>query len=172
MNIDQIGFDILPPMVIDERHPGHMSVRFRHPSGEVAFRGFRFVLSDLPDDCESAESIRRFLLRHCVPGYVMDDIAFAKFYDLFRRSVMSGVFAIRDLTVMQSLYSSDVTQVRWYSFNPDDFPNCHNCVTWAVDTINRATRSAVLPRPRHGRVSEMLRLLKNLRSPGTSETTP
>ncbi len=159
-------------MVIDDRHPGHMSVRFLLPSGEMAFRGFRFALGDLPDDFDSAESIRRFLLRHCVPGYVMDDIAFARFYDLFRQSVLSGVFAIRDETVVLNLHIDEVTRQGWYSFNPDDFPNCHNCVTWAVDTINRATQAAVLPRPRHGRVSEMLRLLRESQSFGTSGTTP
>jgi hypothetical protein len=41
----------------------------------------------------------------------------------------------------------------FYSFNPDTF-ECHNCVTWSVDTMND-TVGPVLTRVREGRIREM-----------------
>ena len=53
-----------------------------------------------------------------------------------------------------------------YSFNPDDHPGAHNCVTWAASRVNEAL-GEVLPKVRQGRIklmAEVLRQRQNQRS--------
>lgn len=52
----------------------------------------------------------------------------------------------------------------WYSFNPDDFDDCHNCVTWAVSQINLVVAQELLTRPRQGRIKEIVKLFLELTS--------
>jgi hypothetical protein len=47
-----------------------------------------------------------------------------------------------------------------YSFNPDDHPGSHNCVTWATNLVNAAL-GEVLPKVRQGRIKLMAEALSH-----------
>ena len=51
-----------------------------------------------------------------------------------------------------------------YSFNPDDHPGAHNCVTWVTSSANEAL-GEVLPKVRQGRIKLMAEVLRSLQNP-------
>lgn len=160
MEHNQIGAVLLPSRIASPDHPGHMFVRFLHPNGEIANRGFRFSPDDLPVEFRPAIRLRDFLFVNRVPGYVVDDSVFAMKCQAFSQYVISRDWAINRFEVVEQLKPTEMTRHGWYSFNPHSFPDCHNCVSWAVDTINCVVDEAVLTCPRQGRVKEMKNILE------------
>ena len=156
MNADEIGFALVASRTLHDDHPGHMSTTFMAPKETVEFRGFVYLLRDLPEGCRSGEPLRNFLFQNRVPGYVVDDFKFADKIREIPEQILCNVFPIRNRDVVTTLHSPETRLAGWYSFNPDDFEECNNCVTWSVATINEAAREVVLSRPRQGRIKLMI----------------
>ena len=164
MEQDQIGCVLIPSRVFNNDHPGHMTVRFFHFQRELAYRGFYFDPSDLPDDCRSSRQFRQFLLANRIPGHIINDLLFAERCEAFGDHVLTHVVAIHAQNVIETISPSEARRSGWYSFNPDNFEDCHNCVTWAVDIINQAHGKVVLSRPHQGWIREMVKLLSAMQS--------
>lgn len=164
MTSDEIGFALVPSRTLRDDHPGHMSVIFKAPNSGDEYRGFYPLLTDFPDDCRTGERLRNHLFLNRVPGYIVDDFAFADRIEQLPEHVLKGSFSILNRQVIDSLISSETRRSGWYSFNPDDFEECHNCVTWAVATINSAAGEERLRRPRQGRIKLMVEQIRSTAS--------
>ena len=145
-----------------EDDPGHMVI-FWEEANEKTFRGYRFNLMHLPDEHHEAVNWRSFLFEHTLPGYIVDDI---RMYDevASRRSelirIEEPVAAEIASEVLDGIARRTAPRQQGkYSFNPDNFDDCNNCVTWAVQEAN-VYLDQPLKRPRQGRIKLMVRILK------------
>ncbi len=123
------------------------------------FRGFVFVIDDLPLEYRKPARWREYLFSHTVPGEIIEDV-------LLKRQVETGAAG-----VISRAWLAEIGQLRLleglcvvgphgaYSFNPDDHPGAHNCVTWATEVVNKAL-GEVLPRVRQGRIKLMSQVLE------------
>lgn len=154
-----VGVTLRPSRTKSENDPGHMAVFWRH-SEELHFRGYYFELEDLPKEHRDPSKYRNYLFENTVPGYICcDDNAEDDYRD--RR----GMLVCKSWSAADSLddFLEEITKPRQYglySFNPDKF-DCHNCVTWVVETVNSAIGN-VLPRVRQGRIKLMKAQLEAL----------
>ena len=164
MQANQIAGVLIPSRVFDQQHPGHMAVKFLAPDGEPAVRGFRFTPDELPEEYQPAEKWREFFKREDgrVPGYIMDEFAFEQRCTHYSGQVITRSWPIRVESVVEDLYPSERRRLGWYSFDPDRFLDCNNCVTWAARTINQAAGEDVLQFPENGRVRKMVHLLESI----------
>lgn len=164
MQANQIAAILLPSKVVNEHDPGHMAVKFFAPDGEPALRGFRFTPDDLPIEFQSSEMWREFFNREDgkAPGYIFDEFVFEQQCAPYSRQVISRNWTIRMASIVEELYPSERRRSGWYSFNPDRFPDCDNCVTWAARTINQAVGEIVLHFPENGRVRKMFAILESI----------
>lgn len=171
MEANQIAAVLLPSKAVSPDDPGHMTIRFCIPSGSVEHRGFQFLLEDLPEEYRRPSQYRRYLFDHRVEGYVVDDLNFAQRLAKHADALTCRSWTIQHPEAVKPLYPSATRREGWYSFNPDDFEECHNCVTWAVDRINEAAGADTLERPPNGRVKLMLAILSQRDSSETKDQT-
>lgn len=153
MTVDEIALKLTPSRVVSASDPGHVSVVYLDGADELTFRGFRFNVTDLPAEFQDAARWREYLFEHCVPGYVVDDILhkrrFAEHKALFR----CGKWPVADAAALEALRELPVpSRQGFYSFNPDDFENCNNCVTWACSIVQGVAGAVVVERPSQGRI--------------------
>ena len=64
---------------------------------------------------------------------------------------------------LRDLLGEEGTRMINYSFNPDNFPNTFNCVTWGCTQLNQFLEH--IPISRQGRVKLILDTIKNLPEP-------
>ncbi|MFO1005716.1 MAG: hypothetical protein U0929_07150 [Planctomycetaceae bacterium] len=155
---------VMPSRTASKEDPGHMVIGFNSPGDGEQHRGFRFSVDDLPKEFQTASRFRDYLFDHCVEGYVVDDINFARQCEKYGGLVVSRRWTIRHPETIKPLYPPQSRREGWYSFNPDNFPDCHNCVTWAVAKINDAVDDSTLTRPTNGRIKHMLAILSDAHS--------
>ncbi len=148
----KIGVKLRPTKTKGEHDPGHMGLYWKAEDG-LEFRGFRFMIEDLPEDKQDASSWRDYLFENKVPGYIFDDIILQDDFHNRRDSLLAQNWTIRDDLEPSVLQETAPRQFSSYSFNPDTH-HCHNCVTWTVDIVNQVV-GQVLPRVREGRVKLM-----------------
>ena len=164
MQANQIAGVLLPSKVVNQHDPGHMAVKFLAPDGEPAVRGFRFTPDDLPEECQSSEMWWEFFNRDDgrAPGYIVDELGFEQQCAPYSKQVITRNLIIRVISVVEELYPPERRRLGWYSFNPDRFLDCNNCVTWAARTINQAAGEEVLQFSENGRVRKMVQLLESI----------
>jgi hypothetical protein len=127
---------------------------FWRQTGETHCRGFRFLPEDLPAEYQPPSMWREYLFENAVPGYVFDDTIIRDDIE-HRPKLLAGKSWPAEDNLAE--YVEEVTRPRQYglySFNPDDFQGCHNCVTWTVETVNSVAGN-VLPSVRQGRIRLM-----------------
>ena len=161
MKAEQVQVTLLPSRVVSPTDPGHMSISFHGPSIEPVHRGFRFRIGDLPKPFRSPHRFRDFLFEDRVPGYVFDEFEFHIKCQMYLADCLMRAWPVKSESAVDEICASVPRREGWYSFNPDDFEDCHNCVTWAVSQINRVVSEVVLTRPRQGRIKEMVTILSN-----------
>ena len=147
-----VGVKLRPSRAKSTEDPGHMGIYWRHDDRRH-FRGYYFHIDDLPSECQEPSKWRDHLFDNTVPGYIVEDIKIQDDFKNRRESLVRKSWAAEEALAE---YLEEVTRPRQhgaYSFNPDTF-NCHNCVTWAVETINLAL-GEVLSRVRQGRIKLM-----------------
>ena len=149
----------LAPSTPEEHEPGHMAAAWARVPDARHFRGFVFDVSDLPEEFQTAERWRDYLFDHTVPGHVIQDKRMAALVRHRRGSLLSQEWAAEPAQVRELESLTKTGQTGRYSFNPDDHPGCHNCVTWATEVVNNAL-GQVLPRVRQGRIKLMAEVLR------------
>lgn len=159
----RIGVKICPSRAKDENDPGHMGIYWteEESASDKVFRGFFFDVTDLPDECQHPSRWRDYLFDHTVPGWIRNDVIMRDHYENRRDQLRSRTWTVerRQFETLQT--AATPRQFGSYSFNPDTL-RCHNCVTWAVDVINIAVGSTVLPRVREGRIKLMVTHLETV----------
>ena len=150
MKVEEVRAALLPSRVVSPSDPGHMSISFHGESIEPVHRGFRFRIGDLPKPFRSPNRFRDFLFDNRVPGYVFDEFEFHLTCQRFPADCLTRTWPVNSEQAVDAICSSAPRRESWYSFNPDDFDDCHNCVTWAVSQINEVVAKPVLTRPRQG----------------------
>ncbi|MDP1592586.1 MAG: hypothetical protein Q8M07_32790 [Prosthecobacter sp.] len=152
----------LIPSNPEQGDPGHMAASWTKGRDEASpqFRGYVFKINDLPVEFRSAARWRDYLFDHVVPGYVIND----RKMQVLVESGAKGLFGDAwDATPAQLLLIEMICRKEnkgSYSFNPDDHPGSHNCVTWTVSTVN-SVMGEVLPKVRQGRIKLMIEVLSS-----------
>jgi hypothetical protein len=150
----------------EHHEPGHMCLSWQNSSEEPVYRGYVFRVQSLPVEFRNPRSWRDYLFTHTVPGVIVDDLA-------MRDRVESKIPGM--LSQCWQASASQVTALDahcppgdegLYSFNPDDHPGAHNCVTWSVAKTCQ-TLGEVLPRVRQGRIKLMAAVLRGHQAPQT-----
>ncbi len=135
--------------------PGHIAVYWKETviDKEVEyFRGLYAITSiEEPKDWN-------ILFNSKLEGKIYNDIMIKQDY-LKKKTENKFVGSMRKTQIPYFLKSVKEGQHVDYSFNPDTF-NCHNCVTWAVDTLNIFLEER-LPRVYQGRIRFIERFLFN-----------
>lgn len=145
----QLGVKLRPSKTKGDYDPGHMGVYWKKGDG-LEFRGYRFRVEDLPDDYQDSSQWRNYLFENRVPGYVVDDIILRDDYEHRKDSLLERNWAMDDEKEPALESQTEPRSLGYYSFNPDA-NRCHNCVTWATETVN-GMLGEVLPRVREGRI--------------------
>ncbi len=160
MNANEVALKLTPSRVVFKDHPGHVSIAYLGDSGKLIFRGFRFYVTDLPAEYQPASRFRDYLFEHAVPGYVMDDVGDLRRFEQNRDQFRSGTWKVARAEEFEALKEMVVpARVGNYSFNPDDFEDCNNCVTWACHTVHKITGETVVSIPRQGRIKLLAKQL-------------
>jgi hypothetical protein len=141
-----------------------MSISFHGEGLETVHCGFRFNIRDLPKPYRVPIRFREFLFENRVPGYVVDEFEFQAMTRRFPQECLSRVWSVASQEAVDQVCMEVPRREDWYSFNPDDFEDCHNCVTWAVSQINQVVSQELLTRPRQGRIKEIVKLFLELTS--------
>jgi len=153
----------LSPSNPEEHEPGHMALTW-HEEADSTFRGFVFRVEDLPHEFQDPGKWRDYLFANTVLGYVIEDIG------------MRDKAERNDGELLEHSWPADDTQMAklqrickegphgTYSFNPDDHPGAHNCVTWVTSSVNEAL-GEVLPKVRQGRIKLMAEILRERLKP-------
>jgi hypothetical protein len=108
----KIGVKLRPSKTKGEHDPGHMGVYWRAEDG-LEFRGFRFMIDDLPEDKQDASSWRDYLFENKVPGYVFDDIILQDDFHNRRDSLLAQNWTIRDDLESSVLQESSCPILNW-----------------------------------------------------------
>ena len=152
-----IGLKLLAREIVHEHHPGHMGVTWV-AGGNRVFRGFRFKPTDLPEDFRPASRWRSYLIENTVPGYITNDIMLQDFFAKMPEKLLCLQWAAQPQQTEQIASIGEPRALGRYSFSPDQHTNCHNCVTWAIDTINTVL-GQILPPIRTGRIKLAAKML-------------
>jgi len=152
----------LSPSIPEDHEPGHMCLAWQKEKEAVEFRGYVFKVLDLPAEYQSVTKWREYVFDHVVPGYVIvDEIMIEKHAcgdaNLIARHWPANPWHIEELAEKAKPGPRGV-----YSFNPDDHPGAHNCVTWVTEVVNQVL-GVVLPKVRQGRIKLMTEVLKTFR---------
>ncbi len=139
---------------------GHMGFMVHLERGEN-YRGFVFFLRHLPSEFRTASRWRDYLFTHTVPGQVIEDHDMRDRVEQNSPDLIRASWQAEAMKIDTLLDQSRPGPSGRYSFNPDDHPGSHNCVTWAVDKLN-SVLGPVLPRVRQGRIKLMQPLLAHL----------
>ena len=122
------------------------------------FRGFRFKITDLPKEYRVASRWRSYLFTNRIPGYVLDDVSLQDALKQFPAKVLCKQWAVDMESIEEIADAAEVGRYGWYSFNPNYFEECHNCVTWAIFVVNRVLAD-VLPLIPNGRIKLAVQML-------------
>jgi hypothetical protein len=156
----KFGVLLRPRGVRSDLDPGHMGVFFRSSGGEIGFRGYYFSPTDLPLDYQKASRWREYLFEKKVPGYVVDDVRLRDDFEYRRESLVSKEWELADDQRPEMEHMVSPGQNGYYSFNPDDFDDCDNCVTWVVGIVNQFVSPGLRPVPQ-GRIKLMREQLES-----------
>lgn len=158
----QVGVTLLPSRIDSEEDPGHMTFCWEKTDAP-AFRGFAFRVEDLPPEFQKASKYRNYLFTHQVPGYIegeeRDPIACR--YTALRKILIRKSWEVDDGLLPRINIETRPRQYGLYSFNPDDFPSCFNCVTWATSVLNSIAGDVIRP-VRQGRIKLMKAQLEEI----------
>lgn len=160
MTPDEFGMRIRPSRAQGESDPGHAVVAYLDQTGSPAFRGFRFNPTDLPEEFQESSRWRDYLFDHDVPGYIVDEIAFLSDYFAAPEMFAGRDWPVVDFEALKVIQELVVPCVHGrYSFNPDDFTGCDNCVTWACRNVQNVAGVTAISIPRQGRVKLLLTII-------------
>jgi hypothetical protein len=149
----------LSPSNPEEHEPGHMALSW-HDDADSTFRGFVFRVEDLPPEFQDPGKWRDYLFEHAVPGHVIEDISMRDKAERDAGQLLEQSWPANDsqVAVLQRICKEGPHGT--YSFNPDDHPGAHNCVTWVTSRANEAL-GEVLPKVRQGRIKLMAEVLRS-----------
>lgn len=125
-----------------------------------AFRGYVFRVRDLPRGYRDPERWRDYLFAHTVPGRVIDDFVIEEKARLKHPELLEQSWPANSSQITVVSQNSPLGPQGTYSFNPDDHPGAHNCVTWAAHVVVLAL-GEVLPKVRQGRIKLMAEVLRS-----------
>lgn len=150
----------LLPSDAQHHEPGHMCLSWQRGRDAPAFRGFVFRVQSLPAEFRNPGRWREYLFDHAVPGVVVDDVAMRDQVESNTAGMLTENWpaSASQLAVMAA--DCQPGEQGLYSFNPDDHPGAHNCVTWTVMKVGEAL-GEVLPKVRQGRIKLMAELLRS-----------
>ena len=156
--LPRIAVKLVPRNVDYEHNLGHMGVMWRIGS-TVIFRGFRFRLIDLPKEYRAPSRWRDYLFKNRIAGYVANDIILQDALCRIPAKVWCVHWDVETQSVEKIAIAAATGRRGWYSFNPDDYPNCHNCVTWTTLVVNEVFLGEVLPSVPNGRMKRAIEML-------------
>lgn len=160
MTPDEFGMRVQPSRSLGESDPGHAVVTYIDRSGSLSCRGFRFNPSDLPEEFQESSRWREYLFDHDVPGYVVNEITFLSNYLASPAAFVARDWPIVDYNAVELIRRLTVPRSHGrYSFNPDDFADCNNCVTWACRNVQDVAGADAIDIPRQGRIKLLLALM-------------
>jgi hypothetical protein len=154
----RIGVKALPRTPQSEHFPGHVGVSWKVGDGRV-YRGFRFHITDLPDEYQAAEKWRDFLFDHAVPGYVEEDLMLRDAHQRRPKDLLCRDWRASAGQVERIEQKSVPGQRDFYCFNPVPAEGKHNCVTWAFSILNQTFLQEILPEVRDGRMKLAIEVL-------------
>lgn len=153
----------LAPSNPTEHEPGHMALSW-HDEDDSIFRGYVFRVEDLPAEFQTAKRWRDYLFTNTVPGHVIDDISMRDKAERNTGELLEQSWSADSAQAAVLQRTCKVGRQGVYSFNPDDHPGAHNCVTWATSRTNEAL-GEVLPKVRQGRIKLMAEVLRSRQNP-------
>ena len=160
-----LGVHLSPSKLTGPHDPGHMCVHLG-AEAEGELWGFVFDPSELPTEYREPSKWAAYLSQNTIPGHVRKDFLTQDRLEQHPDKVMT-VRWMADVTAMRKARQRRRNgKPHRYSFNPDNHLNCHNCVTWAVSTMNEAL-GEVLPRVPQGRISIMSQRLQAISNPSS-----
>lgn len=138
--------------------PGHVGVSWKD-GGSRTYRGFRFQITDLPEEYQAASRWRDYLFDHRVPGYVENDLMLLDAHRRRPADLLCRDWPAAEERLEAIKKESATGRSGFYSFNPRPEKNTHNCVTWAFSTLNRVL-GEMLPSVRDGRMKVAVEVLQ------------
>ncbi len=166
----KIGVKLRPSHTKSDEDPGHMTVHWDDKEKHLKFRGFRFYPEDLPIQYQSSSMWRAYFItrKQTAPDYIFKDIIAQDDYEERPDTLIGKSWEIKDElfadleTAVQIKTKRRHRRHGIYSFTPDEFEDCHNCVTWATDIINKFVEGKPLESVENGRVKLMKEQLEKL----------
>jgi RHS repeat-associated protein len=105
------------------------------------------------------------LFENAVPGQVVDDKKMLGQIGIPGVVKGSRTVPIETAQRLRAALGEPGPSDYFYSFNPDNFANTYNCVTWACSMVNQVLPSSPLPVVRQGRIKLAVPALMQLPSP-------
>jgi len=154
----QVGIIVRPRGTLGLDDAGHFAV-YTDIGGDMQVRGYWPQERALPND-----DVFDFLFKNRVPGEVRNDINILQHIDLPQVVHARRVVTLEQAQELRSLLGDPGSRSSYYSFNPDNFSETFNCVTWGCSQFNQALTPAI-PSPRQGRIRLALPLIDDLQPP-------
>lgn len=152
------GIVVRPRGTLGPDDAGHFAV-YTDIDGDIQVRGFWPQEEGLPQ-----EGLFDYLFNNRHPGEVRDDLAIISHTDMDGVVHASRTVPLEEAQKLRTLLGEPGSRNSYYSFNPDNFDETYNCVTWGCSQINRVYESEI-PSIRQGRIKLALPTISNLPSP-------
>jgi hypothetical protein len=137
-----MGVGLYPLTPSDQDMPaGHMWLKWTDPkSGGKNYRGFYACFDSFPEKVQQDRKLqRRLVVKGAVPGEIRDDVRAAQLEERFGRGEQyySADWAIDQGRAARLDELCPVGARDLYSWS-EDWPDCDNCSSWAIATVNAA----------------------------------
>jgi hypothetical protein len=155
-----LAIKLIPRALLFPDHPGHAGVVATCIQLQL-FRGFRFFVLELPEEFQPSDKWRPYLLEHKVAGHVVDDIMLRDAIEKTGEHVLCKRWPATADQIRVAERETITGRHGWYSFAPEKHTDCNNCVTWAINVINRVL-GPVLPEIPSGRIKLATAMLRDI----------
>ena len=104
---------------------------------------------------------RSYHFSNRVPGYVVDDVNLRDMAAKHGNKLLCKQWPASGIKIAKIKEQAALGRHGWYSFAPDKHNDCNNCVTWAINTVNRVLGEVMRPVP-NGRIKLAIEMLRGL----------
>jgi hypothetical protein len=156
----EVGIIVRPRGTLGEGDAGHFVV-YTKIGDDIQVRGFWPQKEGLPSDPKELFDV---LFNSNRPGEVRNDAKMLKQTGISGVVQASRPATLEEVQQLRALLGEEGPRDNFYSFNPDNFENTYNCVTWGCNQFNQVFDPDIGP-IRQGRVKIVVDVIKNLPAP-------